>query len=140
MTSLLPSPSSTSILWLAGVPAFCFVGLARRAIGQALVLALLVIEAEPGADAGLRLGDAGIGVEVDLLIFEAPPQPLDEDVVHVAALAVHADGDPVALQGAGEVVAGELAALVGVEDLGAAVQQERFLESLDTELRAERVR
>jgi hypothetical protein len=33
----------------------------------------------------------------------------------------------VVLQGAGEVVAGELAALVGVEDLGAAVQRERFL-------------
>jgi hypothetical protein len=28
------------------------------------VLALLVIEAEPGADAGFGLGDTGIGVEV----------------------------------------------------------------------------
>src|SRR5438309_6918170 len=65
--------------------AFCFVGLARCAIAQALVLALLVIKAEPGADAGLGLGDTGIGVEVDLLVFEAAPQPLDEDVVHVAA-------------------------------------------------------
>ena len=53
--------------------AFCFVDLARRAIAQALVLTLLVIEAEPGADAGLGLGDAGIGVEVDLLVFEAAP-------------------------------------------------------------------
>jgi hypothetical protein len=44
----------------------------------------------------------------------AKAQPVDEDVVHVAALAIHADRDPVALQGAGEVVAGELAALVGV--------------------------
>src|SRR5207245_3978001 len=92
--------------------AFCFVGLARRAIAEALMLALLVVEAEPGADASLRLGDAGIGVEVDLLVFEAAPQPLDEDVVHVAALAIHADGDLVALQGAGEVVAGELAHMV----------------------------
>jgi len=89
-------------------PAFCFVGLTRRAIAQALVLALLVIKAEPGADAGLGLGDTGIGVEVDLLVFQAAPQPLDEDVVHVAALAIHADGDRVALQGVGEIVAGEL--------------------------------
>jgi hypothetical protein len=44
------------------------------------VLALLVIKAEPGADAGLGLGDTGIGVEVDLLVFEAAPQPLDEDI------------------------------------------------------------
>src|SRR6476619_2589915 len=86
----------------------------RRAIAQALVLALLVIKAEPGADADLGLGDTGIGVEVDLLVFEAAPQPLDEDVVHVAALAIHADGDRVALRGIGEIVAGELAALVGI--------------------------
>src|ERR1700680_1911140 len=82
MTLLLPFPWSISILWLA---AFCFVGLTRRAIAQALVLALLVIRAERAADAGLGLGDTGIGVEVDLLVFEAAPQPLDEDVVHVAA-------------------------------------------------------
>src|ERR1700682_1625755 len=54
--------------------AFCFVGLARRAIAQALGLARLVIKAEPGADAGL--GHAGIGVEVDLLVFEASPPNL----------------------------------------------------------------
>jgi hypothetical protein len=114
--------------------------LAWRAIAQALVLTLLVIEAEPGTDAGLGLGDAGIGVEIDLLVFEAAPQPFDEDVVHVAALAIHADRDPVVLQGAGEVVAGELAALVGIEDLGPTVQRERFLDGLDAELRAERIR
>jgi len=34
----------------------------------------------------------------------------------------------VVLQGAGEVVTGELAALVGIEDLGSAVPGERFLE------------
>ena len=44
-------------------------------------------------------------------LSEAAPQPLDEDVVHVATLAIHADGDRVALQGVGEIVAGELAAL-----------------------------
>src|SRR5580704_18401448 len=160
MTLLLPFPWSISILWLAVVPvgmwakgaagrrsrsstyprAFCFVGLTRRAIAQALVLALLVIKAEPGADAGFGLGDTGIGVEVDLLVFKAAPQPLDEDVVNVAALAIHADGDRVALQGVGEIIAGELAALVGIEDLRPAVLGERFLECLDTELRAERVR
>src|ERR1700722_3344225 len=120
MTSLVPAPSSTSILWLAVVPggvdegaaggrsrsstypwAFCFVNLTRCAIAQALVLALLVVETEPGADAGLGLGDAGIGVEIDLLVFKAPPQPLDEDIVHATALAIHADRDRMALQKAG---------------------------------------
>jgi hypothetical protein len=49
------------------------------------VLALFIVEAEPGADAGLGLDDRRIGVEVDLFVFEAAPQPLDEDVVHAAA-------------------------------------------------------
>jgi hypothetical protein len=45
----------------------------------------------------------------------------------------------VPLQGAGEFVAGELAALIGIEDLGSAIPSERLLERLDTELGAERV-
>jgi hypothetical protein len=61
-------------------------------------------------------------------------------MLSIAALAIHADRDPVAIQGAGEVVAGKLAALVGIEDLGLSVPGERFLECLDTELRTERVR
>ena len=81
------------------------------------MLALDVVKVQPGADTGLGFGHGRIGMEVDLLVFEAAPQPLDEDVVHAPALAVHADGDPVPLEGAGEVVAGELAALVGIEDL-----------------------
>ena len=94
------------------------------------MLALLIVEIEPGANTGFGLGHTRIGVEVDLLVFEASPQPLDEDVVHAPALAVHADFDPVILQGAGEIVAGELTALVGIEDLGTAVARERLLERL----------
>ena len=44
------------------------------------------------------------------------------------------------LQRAGEIVAGELTALVGIEDLGTAVARERFLECLDTKIGAKRVR
>ena len=72
------------------------------------MLALVVVEAEPGANTSLGLGNRRIGIEVHLLVFEASPQSLHEDVVHTAALAVHADRDAVALQRAGEVVAGEL--------------------------------
>ena len=54
-------------------------------------------------------------------IYPQAPQSLDKDVVHASALAVHADRDPVPFQGAGEVVAGELAALVGIEDLRLAI-------------------
>lgn len=40
-----------------------------------------VVEGQIPADPGAGLGDAGIGPQVDLLIFDAPPQTFDEDVV-----------------------------------------------------------
>ena len=66
-------------------PQAFLVNLPRRAITEALVLALVIVETEPGADAGSSLGDCRIGMKVDLLIFEAAPQPLDKDVVHASA-------------------------------------------------------
>src|SRR6266481_3815497 len=81
-----------------------------------------------------------IGMQVNLFVFEAAPQPLDEDIVHAAPLAIHANRDLVPAQHPGEVVAGELAALVGVEDLRPTKASERFLERLDAEIGAERVR
>ena len=80
------------------------------------MLALVIVKAEPGGDAGLRLGHRPIGVEVDLLVFQASPQPLDEDVVHAAALAIHADRDAALLDQAGELAAGKLATLVRVKN------------------------
>ena len=107
---------------------------------MALMLALLVVENQPSPDAGLSRGDVAIGMQVNLFVFEAAPQPLDEDVVHAAPLAIHANRDLVPPQHAGEVVAGELAALVGVEDLRPTKASERFLKRLDAEIGAERVR
>ncbi len=57
------------------------------------------------------MADTVIGVQIDLLIFDRPPQPLDKDVVAPRAAAIHADRDRVLQQQAGECGAGELAAL-----------------------------
>src|SRR5947209_9142801 len=102
-------------------PQALLVNLLRCPITEALVLALRIVKVQPGANTGLGFGHTRISMEVDLLVFEAAPQSLDKDVVHASALAVHADHDPVPFQGAGEVVAGELAALVGIEDLRPAI-------------------
>ena len=64
----------------------------------------------------------------------------DNDVVHAAAFAVHADRDAMPLQSAGEVVARKLATLVGIEYLRPAVVGERFLERRDAKIGAECVR
>src|SRR5437016_14212640 len=55
---------------------------------MALMLALLGGENQPSPDAGFSRGDVAIGMQVNLLVFEAAPQPLDEDVVHAAPLAI----------------------------------------------------
>ena len=47
-------------------------------------------------------------MQIDLLIFDAAPQPLHEDVVTPRALAVHADLDVRVLQHLDEVDRGEL--------------------------------
>jgi hypothetical protein len=111
------------------------------------MLAFVIVEAEAGANAGLGLGDRRIGIEVDFLIFEAPLHSLDEDVVHAAPLAIHADviswrfKVPVKsslVNWLPPLSRGQ--ALVGIEDLGPAVVRECFLERLDTELGAKGVR
>ena len=68
------------------------------------------------------------GTQIDPFVLDGPPQAFDEDVVVTAPPAIHADLDAMCLEHAGEFGAGELAALVGVEDLGGSVAGDGFLE------------
>ena len=77
----------------------------------------LVVELHPTSDAFAGLGDGVVGGEIDFLVFQATPEPFDEHVVHPAAFAIHADADIGVFERLREVLAGELASLVGVEDL-----------------------
>ena len=101
----------------------------RREVGvigcyavKARVWTSAIIKVQVAADAGVA--DAFVGPQIHVLIFNAAPQPLDEHVVPAKRSAVHADGDPVFDQHAGERRAGELAALIGVEDLRLAMAGE----------------
>ena len=67
------------------------------------------------------------------LVLERTPEALGEDVVHVPAPTVHGDGDAGVLGGGGELQAGELAAVVGIEDLRPAVALQGFCEGLYAE-------
>src|SRR5215470_7865708 len=87
------------------------------AVGERLVWAPVIVEGHPRCDPGARLATIGIAFQVDVFVLQAAPQALDEHVVHPAAAAVHRDLDTGAFERAGEGHAGELAALVGVEDL-----------------------
>ncbi len=75
-----------------------------------------VEEQNIAANRGPGFGYVGVGVDVDLLVFNRPPEPFHHDVVPPSALAVHADLHTRIGQHLREVPAGELAALIGVED------------------------
>lgn len=79
-------------------------------------------------------------VEEDALVFEAAPQPLDEDVVHPAPASVHGNTDADVLQRRRESESGELAALIGIEDVGLAVAGDSLFKSGDVEVGIQRVR
>ena len=98
-----------------------------------------VVEVHPQADSSPGLGASRELGQVDALVFERSPQPLDEHIVHPATRAIHRDANASLLEHVGEVTAGELAALVALEDLGRVIVLQRLVQGLDAEARIERV-
>lgn len=68
--------------------------------------------------------------QVNLFVFDRPPETLNHDVVKGPAAAVHADPSAVFLKKACELVAGKLDALIGIENLRLRYLK-RFLQSVD---------
>lgn len=64
-----------------------------------------------------KIRNGFVFIEVESLVLETPPQAFHEDVVESPAPAIHADSDIPFLQWSEEGLAGELASLVGIEDL-----------------------
>src|SRR3978361_2356898 len=83
----------------------------RRAPAGRLMRALGIVEIEVGAQMLAGCADAVVGLEVDILVLHAAPQPLHEDVVPPATLAVHALARADALHLADKIGAAALAAL-----------------------------
>ena len=115
------------------------VHLVRRAIVKALVRPARIVKIEIIRKRGFQLTHRLVGVQIEVLVLDASPQPLDEHIIDPTPLAVHAHAHALGLQRLGEVIGGELAALVGVEDLEGTVARERLLQGLDTEIRAHRI-
>ena len=82
-----------------------------------------VVEVEVVAESVIELLTGFVEIEVDVFILDRPPQSLNEDVVEAPAPPIHADFDVVLQKNCGEGFAGELSALVSVEDLRFAMLQ-----------------
>lgn len=76
----------------------------------------LVVEHQIALHALMGRTDGLVRVQIDLLVFNALPQSLDEHVVSPAPFPIHADLDAVVGEQPGELLARELAPLVSVED------------------------
>src|SRR5450755_512407 len=83
----------------------------RREIIQRLVRAFIVVEAEPSADADFSFRHGFVGLEINVLVFQAAPQAFAENVVEAATFAVHADVDDSCFKRSDEGFASELYAL-----------------------------
>src|SRR5271165_6532678 len=108
-------------------------------ITERLMGAILVVEPEVGRQARLKLRNSFIIFDVDVFVFNAPPEPLHEDVVQRPPTTVPAHRDPRLLQAAGVLSRRELRPQVGVEALRPAPRQ-RLLQRLQTELPVQCVR
>src|ERR1700750_2855294 len=98
-----------------------------------------IIPVEELCKAALLFDAVGRWEHVDAFVVHGPPQALDKDVVVAAPAAIHADLDPVIPQHLGELVAGELRALIGIEDFGLAEPDEGLVQRLDAGPCRERV-
>ncbi len=58
-----------------------------------------------------------VGFQIHLLLLHTAPQELDEDIIDLPALAVHADVDALPFENAYKLLARELVTLICVEDL-----------------------
>src|SRR5712675_1486898 len=83
-----------------------------------------IIPVEELGKTALLFDAVGRWAQVDPFVLHGPPQALDKDVVVAAPASIHADLDPVIPQHRGEFVAGELRALIGIEDAGLAEPSE----------------
>ena len=110
------------------------VHLIRCLVIKALMESSLVVVPEVPVERLFQVVSVLEGGEVDALVFDAAPEPLHEDVVMVAALAVHADPDVMFFENACKGLTGELDALVGIENVRRSMALKSLFQGIDTEI------
>src|ERR1700680_2515153 len=109
------------------LPSFlAVVYLRRRPVLQRTVRPVVVVKPEIVPEAILRVPGRCVALRVHLLVFHRPPQPLHKYIVQRSAAPIHTDGHARGVQATRERLAGELHALVRVEDLRTPLRQRLF--------------
>jgi len=76
-----------------------------------------VVEPEIFPEAPGKIPDRFVVVQVEPFVLERAPEAFNKNVIKGSSPAIHADSDIPFLQWSEESLAGELASLVGIEDL-----------------------
>jgi hypothetical protein len=92
------------------------------------VKSFLVVVPKPVLQAMPEFGAILKGMEEEVVIFHGPPWPFDENIIQEVPPAIHADLDAMGLQNIGKSMAGKLTALIGIENLRAAVKHDRLFQ------------
>lgn len=95
----------------------------------------LVVEAKPAFQVFGKFVPRLVSLQVDAFVFQCALEPFDEDVVFEASFAVHADPHVPCFEDESERFAGELTALVGVEDFRRTELEKSLFQCLDAEPR-----
>ena len=106
---------------------------------QRAVRTFLVVEAEVVRQPPLEGRNRVVVTQVDILVLDTAPEPLDEDIIQSPIPTVHADQDLTRLQPAGELMAGKLAALIRVENTRLGLSQ-GLVDHFDAEYRVQSIR
>ena len=111
----------------------------RGVFAQGAVRPAFVVETEERVEVRVCVDLGAIALEIDLVVFDRPPEAFDEDIVERSAFAVHRQFDAESEQRLGELGGRKLATLVCVEDFWDAVLVNGPLHRSDAEARIQRV-
>jgi hypothetical protein len=101
-------------------------------VSQSLLWSLVIVVDEVAIESVPGVLDGLIGVEVYLLPLHRAPQALDKHVVERPTTPIHADAYSPLIPPIGELGAGKLSALVGIEDVRSCTRQ-CAVQGFDTE-------
>jgi hypothetical protein len=111
----------------------CLIHHGRRLLIQRLMRTLGVVKREIFGQPNHQFSHRGITLQIHVFMLDVAPQALDKDIVKNAPPAIHADDNTFADEHAGKGVAGELGALIAVEDFRLTVSAQRILQTIDAE-------
>ena len=81
----------------------------RRAIFEALMRPAPIVKAEMARQRDFQLAHGLVGVQVDVFVYHALLQPLDEYIVDPASFAMHAHAHAFGQKHLGEIIGGAVA-------------------------------